>query len=98
MSPSKLISWFMSTAGQFFLAFAFNYVILQLLCMCKDHAAMTGHASATAHVQDTKLLSQVSQVDRMSDWWISVEVQSGSTAIITQWLLPSRLLCNCHYC
>ena len=67
--------------------------------MCKDHAAMTGHASATAHVQDTTLLSQVLQInDSMSDWWISVEVQSRSIAIIIQLLLLSRLLCNCHYC
>ena len=81
MSPSKLIGWLMSTVGQFFLAFAFNYVILQLLCMCKDHAAMIGHASATAHVQDTMFLSQVPQInDIMSDWCISVEVQSRSTA------------------
>ena len=37
----------------FFLAFAFinvNYVTLQLPYMRKDHAAMTGHASATVYV------------------------------------------------
>ena len=63
LGHSNSISWFMSTAGQFFfLVFAFKYVILQLLCMCKDHAAMTGHASATAHVQDTVLFSKVSQM------------------------------------
>ena len=57
-------------------------VMLVLQCMCR-----------TLHTSQPGIAD-----DRMSDWWISVEVQSRSTAIIIQLLLPSRLLYNCHYC